>query len=65
MTGSFMARHRTICATLYEIKELAKARGDTKTMELCDEAILYARRMSIKLVEYKKASVDDTTILRG
>lgn len=54
MPASFLARHRTICAVLYEIRELATKRKDKKTMDLCDEAILYARKMSIKLTEYKK-----------
>lgn len=63
MTGSFLARHRTICAVLEEIHALA-----VKGAEECDadyflrisplvfEAKDYAQRMSAKLVEYKAAS---------
>ena len=53
MPASFLARHRTICAVLEEIKQMA-ADGNTNGMEqLCDEAITYAQRMSAKLMEYK------------
>lgn len=62
MPSSFLGRHRTICAVLTEIKEL---HSDPYTRHLCDEAILYAERMSAKLVEYKAATTpveDDTHI---
>jgi hypothetical protein len=55
MPASFLSRHRTICAVLEEIKELALKRDDTKTVMLCDEAKLYAERMSVRLFEYKTA----------
>jgi hypothetical protein len=53
---SYLERHRPICTVLQDIRELAEERKDVKTIELCDEAIGYARRMSAKLVEYKNAS---------
>ena len=52
--SSFLERHRTICSVLYEIKEMAEAGNTAVIPALCDEAILYARRMSMKLMEYKK-----------
>lgn len=53
MPASFLKRHRTICAVLQEIQNLAEERGDMKTITLCIEATDYAKRMSAKLVEYK------------
>jgi hypothetical protein len=57
VTGSFLARHRTICAVLAEIKFITK-HPDINCLanidKLCDEAIDYAQRMSAKLVEYSK-----------
>lgn len=51
---SYLSRHRPICAVIQEIRELAEKRQDTATITLCDEAVDYARRMSARLVEYKK-----------
>lgn len=66
MPSSFLGRHRTICAVLTEIKEYAAlVTDDPHIPALCDEAILYAERMSAKLVEYKAATApveDDTHI---
>ena len=45
-----MSQHRTICNTLYEIKE--KLPDEHK--HLADEALLYARKMSLKLTQYKQ-----------
>ena len=47
---SYLARHRTICAVLAEIKETTT---DPRIIKLADEAIDYAQRMSKRLVEYK------------
>lgn len=47
---SFLSRHRTICEVLYEIKENTK---DQMIKSLVDEALDYARRMSMRLQEYK------------
>lgn len=52
---TFLHQHRPICAVLAEIRENAERRGDFDTMKLCDEAIKYAQRMSVKLTEYKNA----------
>lgn len=52
MPNSFLARHRTICEVLYELQELHH--DDDKQRELTQEALLYARRMSLKLTEYKQ-----------
>ena len=55
-TTSFMARHRTICAVLEEIKQLSvKHDRDNFPMilVLIDEAITYAKRMDAKLVEIR------------
>lgn len=54
MPASYLARHRPICAVLAEIRTLAVSRGDVVTVKLCDEAIDYAQRMSVKLVQYKQ-----------
>jgi hypothetical protein len=55
VTGSFLARHRTICAVLAEIKDVTKdVDNHLYIHQLCDEAIDYAQRMSAKLVEYSK-----------
>ena len=59
MPASFLSRHRTICAVIEEIREIARQRQDTTTMLLCDEAKLYAERMSIKLSEYKRKKEED------
>lgn len=56
MTGSFLARHRTICSVLVEIRDMAHNRKDAHTIALCEEAITYAQRMSSKLVEYKQTT---------
>jgi hypothetical protein len=56
MPASFLARHRTICEVLTEIKTIAAQTdepADGRIIELCDEAIDYAQRMSAKLTEYK------------
>ena len=57
MTGSFLARHRTICAVLTEIKIINNQEEHPNLLinALCDEAIDYAQRMSAKLVEYSNA----------
>jgi hypothetical protein len=53
MPASFLARHRTICEVLTEIKSIAEYHGiEYNIIPLCDEAIDYAQRMSAKLVEY-------------
>lgn len=54
MPKSFLARHRTICMVLEEIRKLHK--DDPDTNMLIDEAKDYAQRMSAKLVEYKNAT---------
>lgn len=60
MPASFLARHRTICAVLEEIRAVANDVSRTeyqrseKINELCNEARDYAQRMSAKLTEYKK-----------
>lgn len=59
MTGSYLARHRPICAVIEDIRQLAQARGDILTEKLCDEATQYAQSMSKKLVEYKEKQNDD------
>lgn len=59
MPASYLARHRPICAVLEEIRIDALARGDTHTVALCDEAITYARRMSVKLSYYKEQLLDE------
>lgn len=54
MTGSYLARHRTICAVLDEIAAIAARRGaqtDVAIIQLCDEAKQYAQSMSRRLVE--------------
>jgi hypothetical protein len=61
MPGSFLARHRTICAVLEEMRqELEKPNDDWETHErvikLIDEAKGYAQSMSAKLMEYKLAT---------
>lgn len=57
---SFSGRHRTICAVLTEIQELARKEKlspleQSNISILCDEALQYARAMSKKLTEYKAA----------
>jgi hypothetical protein len=62
---SFLSRHRTICAVLEEIREVAKLglavnpedrhRIPERIGELVDEAKDYAQRMSNRLMEYKRA----------
>lgn len=61
MPASYLAKHRPICAVLQLIRDIAEERGDEVTVELCDEAITYARRMSAKLVEYKTMYDNDTS----
>lgn len=51
---SWMKDHRTICATIEEIKSLASTRNEQDIVDLCNEAKDYAQRMSAKLIEYKK-----------
>lgn len=51
---SFLTRHRTICDTITEIRELAEKSADKQIVKLCDEALTYARSMSAKLEENKK-----------
>ena len=63
MPGSFLARHRTICAVIDEIRGLAnenKHGNNDRIVVLCDEAKQYAQSMSNKLLEYKLA--DQLTI---
>jgi hypothetical protein len=57
---SFLSRHRTICAVLAEIRELAERRGDVRTVELCDEARTYAESMSAALTRYKERASHHT-----
>jgi hypothetical protein len=52
MARSYLSRHRPICSVIQEIKELAAARADYRTINLCDEAMDYAHSMSKRLVEY-------------
>ncbi len=52
MPASFLKRHRTICDTLEEIRAHS---DDPYVHKLVDEAKQYAMRMSVRLVEYKKA----------
>ena len=61
--GSFLARHRTICEVIEEIRTTCKSAygsADFETLvdqrinRLCDEAKDYAQRMSAKLQEYKQ-----------
>lgn len=49
---SYLSRHRPICAVLQEIREVTQ---DEKVIKLVDEAVDYARRMSDRLMEYKRA----------
>jgi len=60
MPASYLKRHRPICDVLGEIREIALAHNDPRIVQLCDEGIDYARRMSAKLVEYKTMLTDDT-----
>lgn len=57
MPASYLSRHRPICAVLAEIQELVRkdVDGDNQAqiLALCDEAIDYARRMSVALTNYK------------
>lgn len=48
---SYLSRHRPICAVLQEIKDTTLNR---RVLELADEAIDYAQRMSNRLMEYKR-----------
>lgn len=57
MTGSYLARHRPICAVLTDIRERAVAHDDTITILLADEATKYAQAMSAKLIEYSNAKL--------
>lgn len=50
---SFLSRHRTICAVLQQMRQLAEQRSDHLTIQLCDEAREYAESMSAALVKYK------------
>lgn len=59
-TTSFLSRHRTICAVLEELRNLAGTypfKDDTGVVMdmLIDEAKDYAQRMSNRLMEYKRA----------
>lgn len=56
---SYLSRHRPICAVLQEIRDRAVRNNDTTTVKLCDEAIDYARRMSARLMEYKRAEAEN------
>lgn len=58
MPGSFLSRHRTVCEVLHLIRNRHK--DDARTIALCDEAIRYCRRMSIRLTEYKLEKKDET-----
>ena len=49
-------RRRHICTVLREIRAIAEAREDHEAVTLCDEALDMARRMSLKLHEYKRAT---------
>ena len=68
MPASFLSRHRTICDTIQEIREIAE-RGladelsisdSENIIELCVEATTYGRAMSAKLQEYKDKYKDET-----
>jgi len=50
----FLHRHRTICSVIQEIRDIALLNNDNTTVELCDEAETYAKRMSARLVTYKE-----------
>lgn len=50
---TFLTRHRTICAVIQEIRQMAEHNGDVYMIKLCDEAREYAQSMSAKLVEYR------------
>lgn len=57
-----MKRHRTICAALQEIREIAVRLGSEEgdnIIVLIDEARTYAESMSAKLVEYKAKESKD------
>ena len=57
---SFLLRHRTICATIEEMREVLEKHYKPTDPSvdplpaLFDEAQDYARRMSARLMEYKK-----------
>lgn len=48
---------RTICETIRDIKRECK--GNKKVQELCDEAIGYAKKMNLKLRDYKYSWYED------
>lgn len=52
---SYLARHRTICDTLIELRAKLK---DEEHRKLIDEAIGYARSMNAKLTLYKVHGLD-------
>lgn len=60
---SFMTRHRTICAVLTEIGEIAaeidSASTSAQLIDLVNEALDYARRMDAKLVEIRTKEQQD------
>lgn len=56
---SFLARHRTICAVLDDIRAYAKRHSDPAVVALCAEAKDYAQRMSNRLMEYKRKEDED------
>lgn len=48
---------RTVCEVLREIYRAARERGDKETMDKCNEAHDMAKRMSLKLEEYKREKI--------
>ena len=56
---SYMKRHRTICSVLEDISNAATSRGDTATVQLCEEAFTYARSMDKKLTEIRYKESQD------
>ncbi len=56
MPASFLARHRTICAALMELRSKLVHPRDMEALEIVDECLTYARAMSNKLTEYKMGS---------
>lgn len=62
MPGSFLAKHRTICAALAELRTKLVHPRDMEAIEIVDECLTYARAMSAKLTEYKQAAYTDVNV---
>jgi hypothetical protein len=54
---SFLARHRTICAALTELRLKLRARGQDDCVIIVEECLGYAKSMSNKLSQYKTATI--------